>query len=303
MTFTGATRRLAPQSFLVEHRAKLHPQDVGLGSYGRRRVAGLRREEVAELMGVSARWYERFEVGSSNRRFSAALVGRAADALLLDDKERATLSRLAMPEVATAVDIFERSARDGALLSFGKLRDFARRVPSASSFEDAVLLSVETLQRIIIADRLSVASVEDESLNARPIATGPRASLADDVLARTVLNMNAPARTGATIICNSAPSPLDVRDDASHPVVIKDADGHTTVGVHRPDVCGYRHFAARIQHGSVITVGIFERGHSRGNISCFWSEATRHLDTEVDVLEAIGAILELCSGRSSTPCS
>lgn len=49
--------------FLRAHRDKIQPEDVGLRAGGRRRVAGLRREEVAELAGISADYYHRIEQG------------------------------------------------------------------------------------------------------------------------------------------------------------------------------------------------------------------------------------------------
>jgi hypothetical protein len=39
--------------FLQSRRARLRPEDAGLPSYRRRRVPGLRREELAQLAGVS----------------------------------------------------------------------------------------------------------------------------------------------------------------------------------------------------------------------------------------------------------
>ncbi|OBB59979.1 transcriptional regulator [Mycobacterium sp. 852013-51886_SCH5428379] len=58
------SRRNTPLAeFLRQHRAKLQPTDVGLPAGGRRRVAGLRREEVASLAGISADYYHRIEQG------------------------------------------------------------------------------------------------------------------------------------------------------------------------------------------------------------------------------------------------
>ena len=96
-------------TFLTSWRARLSPADVGLSSAGRLR--GLHRKDVAKLAGVSPRWYEMFERGTSKRRFSAAFVTRVADVLRLDTGERAALHRLALPEVATAVEYFERLAK------------------------------------------------------------------------------------------------------------------------------------------------------------------------------------------------
>jgi transcriptional regulator with XRE-family HTH domain len=100
-------RRLELRSLLTAARARLQPQDVGLPATGYRRVPGLRREEVAELVGVTPNWYVAFEMGNSDRNFSPAFVQRVAQALRLDESERVQLSRLALPEVAAAASHFE----------------------------------------------------------------------------------------------------------------------------------------------------------------------------------------------------
>jgi hypothetical protein len=101
------TRQVELRMFLAALRARLQPEDVGLPATLRRRVPGLRREEVAELVGVSANWYTVFELGSGERKFSPAFVQRVAEALRLDQYERVRLFRLALPEVAVATDHFE----------------------------------------------------------------------------------------------------------------------------------------------------------------------------------------------------
>ena len=52
--------------FLATRRARITPEQAGLPSYGKRRVAGLRREEVASLAGVSVDYYRRLERGQVN---------------------------------------------------------------------------------------------------------------------------------------------------------------------------------------------------------------------------------------------
>src|SRR5437763_16051638 len=51
------------REFLTSRRAKITPEKAGLTAYGPRRVAGLRREEVAVLAGVSVPYYTRLERG------------------------------------------------------------------------------------------------------------------------------------------------------------------------------------------------------------------------------------------------
>ncbi|RCH67683.1 XRE family transcriptional regulator [Streptomyces sp. SDr-06] len=82
-------------AFLQARRARLRPEDVGLRELGpRRRVAGLRREELAQLAGVSVSYYARLEQGLS-RGASAEVLDAIARALLLDGHEREHLDRLA----------------------------------------------------------------------------------------------------------------------------------------------------------------------------------------------------------------
>jgi transcriptional regulator with XRE-family HTH domain len=81
--------------FLHARRARLRPQDVGLSTYGdRRRVPGLRREEIALLAGVSASYYTRLEQGQSLSA-SAEVLDAIARALGLDEHERNHLHDLA----------------------------------------------------------------------------------------------------------------------------------------------------------------------------------------------------------------
>ncbi|MFI5879865.1 helix-turn-helix transcriptional regulator [Streptomyces sp. NPDC051554] len=69
--------------FLRARREALKPQDVGLPEYGRRRVPGLRREEVALLAGVSSDYYIRLEQGRENSP-SPQVLEAVAQALKLD---------------------------------------------------------------------------------------------------------------------------------------------------------------------------------------------------------------------------
>lgn len=83
------------REFLVSRRAKLSPEQAGILSYGNlRRVPGLRREEVAQLAGVSTDYYTRLERGSI-RGVSDAVLEAMASALQLDAAERAHLMDLA----------------------------------------------------------------------------------------------------------------------------------------------------------------------------------------------------------------
>jgi transcriptional regulator with XRE-family HTH domain len=80
--------------FLRARRERLLPAEVGLGEFGRRRVPGLRREEVAMLAEMSITYYIRLEQGR-DRRPSANVVDALARALRLDDAGEHHLRRLA----------------------------------------------------------------------------------------------------------------------------------------------------------------------------------------------------------------
>ena len=80
--------------FLRSRRARLSPDDVGLPRYGRtRRVPGLRREELAQLAGVSVAYYTRLEQGHG-RNVSDEVLNAIANALQLNEAERTHLRNL-----------------------------------------------------------------------------------------------------------------------------------------------------------------------------------------------------------------
>jgi transcriptional regulator with XRE-family HTH domain len=87
-------RQLELGRFLRDRRARLQPGDVGLPQKGRRRVAGLRREEVATLAGVGLTWYTMLENGTA-ARVSSATLGAIASALHLSPAETEYLTFLA----------------------------------------------------------------------------------------------------------------------------------------------------------------------------------------------------------------
>jgi transcriptional regulator with XRE-family HTH domain len=80
--------------FLRARRGRLRPQDIGLEPGGRRRVTGLRREELALLAGLSTDYYQRMEQGREVRP-SDDVLDALASALDLDAEERRHLFTLA----------------------------------------------------------------------------------------------------------------------------------------------------------------------------------------------------------------
>ncbi len=97
-------RRDELRRFLQDRRSRIAPADVAITSIGRRRVSGLRREEVAILAGISVSWYTALESGE-DRAFSEDTVLAVADALRLTDSERAyMMSLVATPDQANQIE-------------------------------------------------------------------------------------------------------------------------------------------------------------------------------------------------------
>jgi len=88
-------RRQELNDFLRTRRARISPADAGLAAAHRRRTPGLRREEVAQLAGMSVTWYTWLEqkrpIG-----VSAGALDNLARALRLDPLERIQLFQLAL---------------------------------------------------------------------------------------------------------------------------------------------------------------------------------------------------------------
>src|SRR3954469_10730697 len=87
-------RRVEFGDFLRSRREKLSPKTVGIPSGRRRRTAGLRREEVAELAGIGVDWYIRLEQGRTVSP-SVTTIDALARALRLSKAEHAHLRALA----------------------------------------------------------------------------------------------------------------------------------------------------------------------------------------------------------------
>lgn len=86
-------------AFLRSRRDRITPHEAGVHSYGRRRVPGLRREELAQLVGVSVTYLTRLEQGQSQNA-SDTIIEALARALQLDADERSHLHALARPVTA-----------------------------------------------------------------------------------------------------------------------------------------------------------------------------------------------------------
>jgi transcriptional regulator with XRE-family HTH domain len=90
----GSARRTELAAFLRSRRERVSPEDVGLPPGTRRRTAGLRREELAQLAGVGVTWYTWLEQGRPIN-VSVQVLDAIARTLRLDTVERSHLFRLA----------------------------------------------------------------------------------------------------------------------------------------------------------------------------------------------------------------
>jgi transcriptional regulator with XRE-family HTH domain len=173
------------RSILVEFRSRLRPEDVGLPASGRRRVPGLRREEVAELVGVSPNWYAAFETGSCTHRFSADFVRRVAAVLRLDDRDRVALFRLALPEVSEVAEHFDFvQASSGRALAEAIFRELLAQ----ESLREAQAATGRTLANALYRQLVALGSLralQDSLAEALSIAGRARATeICQDLLAK-----------------------------------------------------------------------------------------------------------------------
>jgi transcriptional regulator with XRE-family HTH domain len=98
--------------FLRARREQIRPEEVGLGSGRRRRVPGLRREELAMLAGISVDYYLRLEQGRDQHP-SPPVLDALARALQLDVKAAEHLHRLAGLRAARSPRAVADSTADG----------------------------------------------------------------------------------------------------------------------------------------------------------------------------------------------
>lgn len=149
------------REFLISRRARISPDQASLPVTGRRRVPGLRREEVAMLAGVSVDWYTRLEKGHIGG-VSREVLDAVARVLQLDDEERTYLFDLAhaarpaprsRPRVPLPANV--QWLLDGMTLSAAMVTDKRHEV-----------LASNALARVLYAPLFSSATtLENDRLN------------------------------------------------------------------------------------------------------------------------------------------
>jgi transcriptional regulator with XRE-family HTH domain len=151
---TMATANGELGDFLSAQRSRVAPGDVGLPALRGRRVAGLRREEVAVLAGVSADYYARLEQGRE-RTPSAQVVDAICSALRLSPDARAHTYRLA--RLAPSEQTGDRAVSPELL----QLMD---------SFPNAAAYVVNPAFRILAANPVAVALLGRSQLDGGALA-------------------------------------------------------------------------------------------------------------------------------------
>lgn len=140
--------RAALGEFLRSRRSRLAPDDAGLVPDGRRRrVPGLRRDEVARLAGVSTEYYTRLEQGRSGN-VSAEVVAALARALHLDETEREHLTHLSGRPPSRRASAPAQRVRPGLY----RLLDTLEHVPAFVVGRRLDVLASNRLARAVITD-------------------------------------------------------------------------------------------------------------------------------------------------------
>ncbi|MCC9738712.1 helix-turn-helix transcriptional regulator [Streptomyces sp. MNU89] len=182
-------------AFLKSRRSRVLPGSAGLPVIGRRRVAGLRREEVADLAGVSVVYYTRLEQGRA-RNPSDAVLDALARVLRLDPTERAHLYDLARRAIPRAGPFppaghVQGPADHGDFEGSGSPGD-ADVVPGVAVREDLhrLLAAVGAVPAYLLGPAMDVLAANDL---ARALVGGLGASTGRSNLARHVF-LDASAR-------------------------------------------------------------------------------------------------------------
>ncbi|MEV6108557.1 helix-turn-helix transcriptional regulator [Streptomyces sp. NPDC051940] len=135
--------------FLRRGRTRLTPADVGLPPGARRRTPGLRREEVAQLAGMSTDYYTRLEQARGPRP-SRQMLAALARSLRLTEDERDHLFHLAGEEAPSRHDRADH-VRPGLLLILDRLTDRPAQVVSDSGDILAQNLMAKALSGDVLA--------------------------------------------------------------------------------------------------------------------------------------------------------
>lgn len=143
-------------AFLRARREQLTPGQAGVPAGERRRVSGLRREEVAILAGISNEYYLRLEQGKDTHP-SDQILNALAAALQLDDEASAYLHRLAHPAPAA------RKRRARRQTDQGHLQQLLDSWPATPAY------ALNATGHVTAANRLAVALSPHFAVGSNPL--------------------------------------------------------------------------------------------------------------------------------------
>jgi transcriptional regulator with XRE-family HTH domain len=150
----GMDNRSELREFLTSRRARITPEQAGIAHYGtRRRVPGLRRDELARLAGVSVEYYTKLERGNA-QGVSDSVLEALCGALRLDDAERAHLLALARTSSTTMRTPRRRPTQERVRPALQHLLDAMTEVPAVVQNGRLDLLASNALGRALFSDVL-----------------------------------------------------------------------------------------------------------------------------------------------------
>ncbi|HYZ17632.1 MAG TPA: helix-turn-helix transcriptional regulator [Candidatus Acidoferrum sp.] len=141
-------------ALLKRCRARIRPERPSLGPYLRppKRIGkAVTQEDIAEAVGITRQWYERLE-NDRAARVSSIVLGRIADALMMDSAERSALFRFAVPEMR-ATSLADRSS--AILEAFRSVRSIVRPLLAATTEAEALTVVRERAMAYLAPDAMA----------------------------------------------------------------------------------------------------------------------------------------------------
>lgn len=139
---------------------RLAPSGDAPGRGRKRRRPGLRQEDVAELAGISAGWYARFEAGRA--RLSYKAIDRIATVLGLEEPQRAKLRYLARPDLAFVTKQRLSGDLNGVGSEIARFGSMARALANASDRREIAMVAARAVHDLIGRESLVYLRDYDE---------------------------------------------------------------------------------------------------------------------------------------------
>ncbi|HEV2641851.1 MAG TPA: helix-turn-helix transcriptional regulator [Candidatus Elarobacter sp.] len=212
------TDRRPLRSLLRSWRTRVHPEARSLGIVPRAEARigkVVTQEEIAGVVGISARWYAAFESGIALRT-SPVVLGRIAEALMLADDERRQLFTLAIPEIIGASLRFPLTPT----FTIASLKTVVRRLCAATTEDAAMTVLAEGVaEHFPHADFVGVFRRSAPGLWEFPVIVGDPRSYAP--------------LPGIQLELNDGLNPLQIDEAMLHGVLLQPGDVGTRRELHR----------------------------------------------------------------------